>query len=52
MIYIEEYSMSNGIVADDAMIAATAIENGYPLLSGNKKHYKPVRELDFRLFIP
>jgi predicted nucleic acid-binding protein len=50
LIYIEEYSLSNGISSDDALIAATAIENNLTLVSGNNKHYKPIRELDFNRF--
>ena len=49
-IYIEEYSLSHGISADDALIAATAIENNLFLVSGNEKHYKPIRELRFKRF--
>jgi len=49
-IYIEEYSLSFGISADDALIAATAIENNQTLISGNAKHYKPIRELNFKRF--
>jgi predicted nucleic acid-binding protein len=51
-IYIEEYSLSHGISADDALIAATAIENNLTLHSGNSKHYTPVRELKFKRFRP
>jgi predicted nucleic acid-binding protein len=51
-IYIEEYSLGNGITADDALIAATSIENNQKLLSGNYKHYKVIRELDLKRFIP
>jgi predicted nucleic acid-binding protein len=50
LVYIEEYSLSNGISADDALIAATAIENNQMLVSGNHKHYKPVHELLFKRF--
>lgn len=50
LIYVEEYSLSNGISADDALIAATAIENNQVLVSGNVKHYKPVHELHFKRF--
>jgi predicted nucleic acid-binding protein len=50
-IYIEEYSLNYGISADDALIASTAIENNAPLVSGNSKHYKPIKELKFRRFI-
>jgi predicted nucleic acid-binding protein len=49
-IYIEEYSLSHGISADDALIAATAIENNQALVSGNNKHYKPVQDLNFKRF--
>ncbi|HMD67581.1 MAG TPA: type II toxin-antitoxin system VapC family toxin [Chitinivibrionales bacterium] len=49
-IYVEEYSLSNGISADDALIAATAIENNQVLVSGNSKHYKPVHDLNFKRF--
>jgi hypothetical protein len=49
-IYVEEYSLSFGISADDALIAATAIENNQTLISGNSKHYKPIRELNFKRF--
>jgi predicted nucleic acid-binding protein len=49
-IYIEEYSLSHGISADDALIAATAIENNQVLVSGNSKHYKPIYDLNFKRF--
>ena len=49
-IYIEEYSLSHGVSADDALIAATAIENNQVLVSGNSKHYKPIRDLNFKRF--
>lgn len=49
-IYIEEYSLSNGVSTDDALIAATAIENNQALVSGNNKHYKPIRDLNFKRF--
>jgi predicted nucleic acid-binding protein len=49
-IYIEEYSLAHGISADDALIAATAIENSLVLVSGNAKHYKPIHELKFKRF--
>ena len=50
LVYIEEYSLSNGISADDALIAATAIENNQMLISGNHKHYKAIHELIFKRF--
>ena len=50
LIYVEEHSPGSGMQASDAIIAATAVENGYMLVSGNAKHYKPIRELKFRQF--
>ena len=52
LIYVEEYARISGLRADDAIIAATAIENGFMLVSGNQKHYKLIRELLFKTFRP
>lgn len=51
-IYIEEYTLSHGIRAADAIIAATAVENGIAFCSANRKHFTPIQELDFRHFSP
>lgn len=50
LIYIEEYGLSSGMRAGDAVIAATAVENNMPLASGNGKHFRVIRDLDFKLF--
>lgn len=49
-IYVEEYAMSSGMRAGDAIIAATAIEKGFLLVSGNEKHFRVIRELRLRPF--
>ena len=51
-VYIEEYSLSHGIRAGDALIAATATENNMPLCSGNAKHFKQIKDLKLKLFRP
>jgi predicted nucleic acid-binding protein len=51
-IYIEEYTLANGIRAGDAIIAATAVENSLPLITGNKKHFSLIKELDLKIFQP
>ncbi len=51
-IYIEEYSLSSGIRAGDAIIAATATENNMSLASGNAKHFKAIKDLDLVVFKP
>ena len=51
-IYVEEYGLSLALRVADALIAATAVENNQPLCSGNRKHYKPIKELDLRVFRP
>lgn len=51
-IYVEEYSLSNGIQAGDAIIAATAKENNLVLASANAKHFKPIRDLELKVFKP
>jgi hypothetical protein len=52
MIYIEQFGLSHSLGAGDAIIAATAIENGMPLISCNEKHFKAIKELDLVVFKP
>ena len=49
-IYIEEYTLSNGIRAGDAIIAATAIENNLTLVTSNAKHFKMIKDLKLKVF--
>jgi len=51
-VYVAEYTLSHGIRAGDAIIAATATENNLPLCSGNVKHYRPIQELKLKAFRP
>ena len=43
---------NHGIRVGDAIIAATAVENNMPLVSGNSKHFRPIKELNFSPFKP
>ena len=52
LIYIEEYSLSHGLRAGDAIIAATATENSMTLVSSNAKHFRPIKELRLKVFAP
>jgi predicted nucleic acid-binding protein len=51
-VYVAEYTLSHGIRAADAIIAATATENSLPLCSGNLKHYRAIQELKLKVFRP
>ena len=52
LVYVEEYGLSSGMRAGDAIIAATATENGMQLATANAKHFKVVKELDLKVFRP
>ena len=51
-VYIEEYSLSHGLRAGDALIAATAAESNMVLCSSNAKHFKPIKDLKLKVFHP
>jgi predicted nucleic acid-binding protein len=42
---IEQYALAHGIQVTDALIAATAMESGLPLCTGNVKHFRAIRRL-------
>jgi len=51
-VYIEEYGLSHGLRAGDAIVAATAAEHGLILCTSNAKHFSPIRDLKTRIFKP
>jgi predicted nucleic acid-binding protein len=52
LIYIEEYSLSHGTQAGDAVIAATAVEQNAELVTSNQKHFRMIKELKLLVFKP
>lgn len=50
MKYVEDYALSDSMELADALIAATAVENGEPLCTANGKHYKCVPGLLLSVF--
>lgn len=51
-VYLEEYGLKSGLRLADALIAATAAENGLALLTGDRSHYRPLADLEAKLFRP
>ena len=49
---MEEYALSSGLRAGDAIVAATAVENHLILSTGNRKHFKDIKDLRFEPFRP
>jgi len=52
MFYVEQHYLSHAIQLADALIGATAISCGLPLLTGNDKHYRIVKEIELIKFQP
>lgn len=52
IVYLEEYAASHGLMAGDAIIAATAVENSLTLVTANVKHFKPIHNLKLIAFKP
>jgi predicted nucleic acid-binding protein len=52
MFVVEQYFLSHSIHLADALIGATAIDYGLPLLTGNDKHYKVIKGIKIKRFRP
>lgn len=52
MFYVEQHYLSHSLQLADALIAATAVSYGTPLLTGNNKHYKMIKNLRLKNFQP
>ncbi len=51
-VYIEEFALSQGLRAGDAIVAATAAEHGMILCTSNAKHFRSIRDLKTKIFKP
>ncbi len=49
-IYMEENCLQNDISVVDALIAATAVEEGDALCTGNVKHFRIIQDLEIHHF--
>ena len=52
MFYVEQHYLSHSVELADALIAATSVSSGIPLITGNYKHYRMIKDLDVTKFNP
>jgi len=52
MFYIEQHFLSHSLQLADALIGATALTYGLPILTGNDKHYRTVKDIQITKFRP
>ncbi len=52
MFYIEQHFLSHSLQLADALIGATAVAYGLPILTSNDKHYRIVKDIQITKFRP
>ena len=52
MFFVEQHFLSHSMQLADALIGATAITCGIPILTANDKHYKILKDLQIQKFRP
>ena len=50
MFFVEQHYLSHSIELADALIGSTAISHGLPILTGNDKHYKILKDVQIKKF--
>jgi len=50
MFYVEQHYLSHSLQLADALIGATAVSFGLPILTGNDKHYKAIKHVQIKKF--
>ena len=49
---MESLTLSHGLQMGDALVAATALDHGLPVLTANVKHFSAVQGLQVEAFLP
>ena len=52
MFLVEQHHFSHSLGFSDAIIAATAMSHGLPLMTANTKHYRVIGNLILKKFLP
>ena len=52
MFYVEQHFLGHSLQLANALIGATAIAHGMPLLTANDRHYKMLKDLEIKKFSP
>lgn len=52
MFYVEQYYLGHSLQLADALIAATAVVNGFEVLTANTKHFRVLKDLSLHQFKP
>lgn len=50
MFYVEQHFLSHSLEIADALIGATAVSTGMPIITGNHKHYKVMKDVQVNKF--
>jgi len=49
---MKQFFLSHSLMLGDALLAATALNSGLPLLTANNKHYQMINGLELQIFRP
>jgi predicted nucleic acid-binding protein len=52
MFSVEQHFLSHSMQLSDALIGATAITRGLPILTGNDKHFRVIKDVQIKRFTP
>ena len=52
VLYVERHALAHGMRLADALVAATAVEAGQPLMTANIRYYRFLPDVDVRHYQP